>query len=246
MIFIVRHLRLPLLLAVLTGALQAQTAPQPPRIRFLFLDESAGAYTTPTATGNRRISDGPYEISPPFTPGDLRPIHLYKTLPSGESGDLAPVKVASITPPANSSSILAIISPRPAASADAPPVYSVELIDCDPAKFPAGSIRVINRANAAMAGQFGDQLIAVQPGEDKVVRPIPDNRHRVASRVATQITSGWKIITSRTTYLLPGKRVFGIFVHSPSGMRHTFTAGELAELGDPPPGNFWLTFSDSP
>src|SRR5690606_41537908 len=111
---------------------------------------------------------------------------------------------------------------------------------------PVGAIRVINETNGGMAAQHGTEQVSVQPGEDKVVQPAPDKRHRVANRVATQITSGWKIITSQTTLLLPGQRVFGIFIHSPSGMRHTYTAVELAELGAPPPGDFWLTYSDRP
>lgn len=221
-------------------------APQPPRIRFLFLDETPGQYTAGTPSGIRRVSDGPYEISAPFTPPDFRSFPLLKVLTDPKLGTSAPVKVATINVPGDTRSVLAIISPRPARSPDEPPAYSVEIIDCDPAKFPDGSIRVINRAQTAMAAQFGDKLVLVNPGEDKVVQPAPDKRHRVASRVATQITSGWKIITSQTTLLLPGQRVFGIFIHSPSGMRHTYTAAELAELGPPPPGDFWLTFSDSP
>ncbi len=224
----------------------ASDAPKPPQIRFLFLDETTGQYAASVASGMRRVSDGPYEISAPFTPLDFRPFPIYKTLPNPELGTSAPVKVATINVPSGTKSVLAIISPRPASSSTEPPVYGVEIIDCDPSKFPAGSIRVINRAKVPMAAQFGTELISIEPGADAIVKPAPDKRHRVASRVATQITSGWKIITSQTTLLLPGQRVFGIIIHSPSGMRHTYTAAELAELGPPAPGDFWLTFSDTP
>lgn len=228
------------------GQTSAPDAPTPPKIRFLFLDETAGHYTARLVSGIRRVSDGPYEISPPITPSDFRPFPIYKTLSNPELGTTAPVKVATISIPSGTRSILAIISPRPAPSPAELPAYGVEIIDCDPSKFPAGSIRVINRAMAPMAAQFGNDLVSVDPGADTVVHPAPDKRHRVASRIATQITSGWKIITSQTTLLLPGQRVFGVIIHSPSGMRHTYTAAELAELGPPTPGDFWLTFSDTP
>src|SRR5690606_3479634 len=145
-------------------------------------------------------------------------------------------------------SALVIVTPRPPASADVAPIYQVELIDSNPADFPAGSIRIINRSPVAMAAQFSDSRVLTPPGQIRVVQPATDSRRRVLFKIAIQVEQpdGWQLSQDSITVIRPAERMIGVLVHSPGGMRHTYTAAELAELGPPKPGNFWLTFSDSP
>lgn len=236
----------------------AQPPPAPdssslPRLRFLFLDESPGAYSLKSSAASfRQISSNPYEISAPQTPPDLKPLDIYKTFPA----DLDPatsqpkrLKIASVVPPANTPSALVIITPRPAASPDVAPVYQVELLDTNPALFPAGSIRIINRSPIAMAAQFSDSRVLTAPGETSLVQPATDARHRVLFKIAIQVqqeAGGWQLIQDSITVIRAKERMFGILVYSPGGMRHMLTAAELAEFGPPKPGCFWLTFSDTP
>lgn len=226
----------------------AETA-QPPRLRFLFLDETPGYYSLKTATSSRQLSSNPYEISAPYTPADFKPFDVYKTLPDPATGTAKPVKIATVTPLANTPSTLVIITPRPAATPDVAPVYKVELIDSNPADFPAGSIRIINRSPVSMAAQFSDSRVLTAPGEVKLVQPVADARRRILFKIAIQIqqdTGGWQLIQDDITVIRPAERMVGILVYSPGGMRHMMSAEEIAEMGPPKPGCFWLTFSDTP
>jgi len=54
------------------------------------------------------------------------------------------------------------------------------------------------------------------------------------------------LIQDNVTVIRPSERIMGVLVYSPGGMRHTFSAAEIAEMGPPKPGCFWLTFSDKP
>lgn len=263
--FFFRHLRpsarsavkLGLLLSVLGSPSPAQPPapeePTPPRLRFLFIDESAGAYSLKTSPAAfRQISANPYEISAPFSPADFKPLEIYKTFPA----DLDPatsqpkrIKIAVVTPPPGTPSALVIVTPRPPASPDVAPVYQVELIDGNPERFPAGSIRIINRSPVAMAAQFSDSRVLTEPGATSLVQPATDARRRVLFKIAIQVrqdAGGWELIQDSITVIRPKERVFGVLVYSPGGMRHTYTTAEIAEMGPPKPGCFWLTFSDAP
>ena len=237
-------------LCLLVVSVQAQpSAPTPPKLRFLFLDESAGNYSLGLGPTHHRLATNPYEISPPFTPADFKMLDVYKTLPDPVTGVPKPVKIASVTPPDDTPSALVIITPRPPASADVAPVYQLELIDSNPSLFPAGSIRIINRSPVSMMAQFGDTRSIAAPGELKLVQPSTDSRHRVSFRISIQnpqASGGWELIQASITVIRANERMSGILVYSPGGMKHMLTAAELAELGPPKPGCFWLTFSDTP
>lgn len=227
----------------------ADDGPRPPKLRFLFIDESAGHYSVKLGSIQRQLSANPYEISSPYTPADFKALEIYKTLPDPETGAPRPVKIASFTPPADTPSALVIITPRAAASPDVAPVYKVELIDGNPALFPAGSIRIINRSPVSMAAQFSDSRVITAPGEVSLVQPTTDSRRRVLFKIAIQIqqdAGGWKLIQDSITIIRPQERMVGVLVYSPGGMRHTLTASEIAEMGPPQPGCFWLVYSDSP
>lgn len=231
----------------------APEAPKPAKLRFLFIDESAGHYSLKFGSSYRQISATPYEISAPFTPSDLKELEIYKTFP----GDIDPetsqpkrLKIATVTPPKNTPSSLVIITPRPPATPETPPVYKVELIDSNPALFPAGSIRILNRTPIAMAAQFSDSRVLTPPGGISLAQPTTDSRRRLLFKIAIQVQQaegGWQLIQDSRTVIRPTERIIGVLVYSPGGMRHTFTAAELAEMGGTPkPGCFWLTFSDTP
>jgi hypothetical protein len=236
---------------VLPFVAAAQTAPKPPpppaRLRFLFLDETPGFYALKLDEKNyRRVSANPYEISAPYTPASVEPMEIYKTSRTIDpaTGEPRRIRIARFVPPNNTPSALVIVTPRPPAAPDAPLDFKVEIIDCNPADFPGGSIRIVNRGRGGMAAQFGETRIIVQPGETKVVRPKVDHRNRMLSRVAAEEASGWRVLSKTFAVLEPTERVFGILIYSPGGMRHTRTPQEIAEFGPPKPGHFWLTFSD--
>lgn len=224
-------------------------APPPPaKIRFLFLDETAGYYALRIGKESyRQVSANPYEISAPYTPANLEPHELYKVSTTVDPVTRIPrrIKIGTFTPPSNTPSVLIVVTPRPPAAPDAPLDFKIEVIDCNPADFPGGSIRIVNRGHGGVAAQFGATRVVAQPGETKIVRPVVDARNRVFSKIAAEESTGWKLLSDSLTVVRPNERVFGIFVYSPSGMRHTRTPQELAEFGPPPPGHFWLTFSDT-
>jgi hypothetical protein len=229
-------------------ALAQSNATKPARLRFLFLDESAGHYSLKLDTSFLRVSTNPYEISAPYTPADFEGLSIYKALPDPVSGGLKPVKIASVIPPADTPSALVIITPRPPASPDIAPVYKVEFIDTNPALFPPGSIRLINRSPVSMASQFSDSRVVTAPGETSLVQPTTDSRRRVLFKIAIQVQqdTGWQLIQDSMTVIRAKERMFGILVYSPGGMKHMLTAAELSEFGPPKPGCFWLTFADTP
>lgn len=226
---------------------QQPDAPKPAKLRFIFLDESAGAYSLKLSKGFQQISSKPYVISPVFTPATSQPLEVYKTntAPDPITGKVERVKIASVVPPNGTTSALIVITPRPAQPGVAP-VYKVDVIDSSLAHFPLGSIRILNLGRVTMAAQFGTAQVVVQPGESKFVQPSPDRRFRILSKIAAQSAESWELRSDNLIILRPEERVTGVFFYSPSGMIHTFTPDELLEHGPPPPGHFWLTYSDMP
>jgi hypothetical protein len=238
-----------------TAGLRAQTpadAPKPPKLRFLFIDETAGDYALKPGADYRPISGNPYEISAPFVPADFKPLDVYKTLTETDPATGQPVpkrvKIARVTPPTQTTAALVIITPRPPATPGAAPGYQVEVIDSDPKAFPPGSIRIINRSPVPMAAQFSESRVVTAPGEISLVTPATDARRRTLFKIAIQVQqpAGWVLIHDGVTVIRPTERMVGVLVYSPGGMRHTFTAAEIAEMGPPKPGCFWLSFSDRP
>jgi hypothetical protein len=230
---------------------QQPDAQQPPRLRFLFIDETPGAYSLTLGKEQRQISANPYEISAVVVPADLKPLGVYKTFPADpDPATSRPkrLKIASVTVPARMISALVVITPRPAEAPDVTPVYQVEIIDSSPEAFPAGSLRIINRSPVTMAAQFGTEKVVTTSGGVSLLQPVPDARHRILFKIAIQVqrSSGWELIQDSMTVIRPAERMTGILVYSPGGMKHMLTAAELAEFGPPKPGCFWLTFSDTP
>lgn len=239
----------PSLCLVTLVCAQQPDAPKPPKLRFLFIDETAGSYSVKLGSTYKQVSAAPYEVSPSFAPADFTPLEVYKALHDSVTGQTRPVKIATVIPPANTASALVIITPRPAASPDVAPVYKVELLDSDPSSFPAGSIRIINRSPVSMAAQFSDSRVLTAPGETSIVQPVTDSRNRILFKIAIQIqqeSGGWQLIQDSITVIRPKERMVGLLVYSPGGMRHMLTVDEIAEMGPPKPGCFWLTYSEAP
>lgn len=229
------------------SAQTAPDAPKPAKLRFLFLDESAGAYSLKLAKGYQQLSAAPYTISPVFTPATSDRIDLYKTntAPDPVTGKIERVKIASFVPPTNSPSTLVVVTPRPTA-AGIVPVYGVELIDSSVDRFPLGTIRILNLGRVTMAAQFSSTQVVVTPGASKIVQPTADRRYRILSKIAAQSADSWELRSDNLVILRPEQRVTGIFFYSPSGMIHTYPPDEIIEHGPPPPGHFWLTYTDTP
>jgi hypothetical protein len=229
---------------------QQPDAPKPPKLRFLFLDETQGAYFVKVDETYHQVSANPYEISAPFTPATTGSIDLYKDHPAPDldAGKTARVKIASVTPPADATAAIVVVTPRPPADATTAPVYAVELIASDPSDFPPGSLRIINRGQVSMAARFGTSDVITPAGETRVIRPTTDARHRSFFKIAVQLqqSGGWELLQDSLVIIRPDERMIGILVYSPGGMKHMLTPGELFEFGAPKPGHFWLTCTDRP
>ncbi len=232
--------------STLTGHAQPEP-PKPAQLRFLFLDETPGGYSLKTGRQFRSISSSPYVISPPYTPGNLHPLEIYKAspAPNPETGEVDRIKVTMFTPPADTTAALVIVTPRVPAAGE-PLAYDVEFIDSAPSTFPGGSIRILNRGTLTMAGQFSTKQVLAPPGSTKIISPDADRRGRVRSRIAMDTNSGWTLISDRIAIVKPETRVTGVIVYSPSGLKFRFSNDILAERGDPPPSHVWLTYTDTP
>lgn len=233
------------------GLAQQPDAPVPPKLRFLFLDETPGAYFVKADKADLQVSANPYEISAPFTPASPGRLELYKAGPAPDpvTGKTARVKIASFTPPAGTPAAIVVVTPRPPADPASAPVYAVEFIDSNPKDFPPGSLRIINRGQVAMAAKFGASEAITPAGETRVIQPTIDARHRTFFKIAIQLredAGGWRLLQDSLAIIRPDERMIGILVYSPGGMKHMLTPGELFEFGPPKPGHFWLTCSDRP
>jgi hypothetical protein len=241
-------------LCLLLVSARAQTpppvTPKPATLRFLFLDEKPGSYSLKSGNAYRQISPAPYAISTPITvqPQDRLDIYQLPAAPDPVTGKKEPLKIASITAPATLTSALVVVSPRPPTpESPIPPPPGITFFDTSIDAFPPGGVRVINLGRSPLGTQF-DKIapFLLQPGETRIVTPVPDAKNRLVVRIAVSEGEAWKLISNKIAVLKPGQRMTGVFVYSPSGMLHTYTSDELAEFGRPNPGHFWLTYTDTP
>ncbi len=241
----------PWALCIALFSLARAGAAEPPpdvSLRFLFLDETPGAYSLKTGATFRQLSATPYAIGRPVVARPAARLELFKDSPAPDplTGKIVRIKVATVTAPADTPSALVVLTPRPAEpGATTAPAYDVAFYNNDPRDFPARSIRILNLGHAAVATQFGSAQTVTPPGSAQVVQPTPDQRDRVFGKIAVQTAAGWELLYNRITILRATERVTGVFVYSPSGLRHTYTAQELAERGPPSPGHFWLTYGET-
>ncbi len=225
-------------------------APQPATLRFLFLDEKPGAYSLKSGDALRKISSAPYAISTPITvqPKGRLDIYQLSSVPDPVTGKNEPVKIASLTPPGRLTSALVVVTPRPPTpESPVPPPPEITYFDTSIDAFPAGGIRVINLGRAPLGTKFDHiEPFLLQPGETRIVTPVPDAKNRIVVKIAVSEGDTWKLLSNKIAFLKPGQRMTGVFVYSPSGLLHTYTSEELAEFGRPNPGHFWLTYTDTP
>jgi hypothetical protein len=241
-------------LCLLIVSARAQTPlseePKPASLRFLFLDEKPGAYSLKVGASLKPISSAPYAISPPVSVPPKGRLDIYQTpaIPGPITGKKEPLKIASLTPPAHLASALVVVTPHvPAPGSTGIPAPDIAYFNTDASAFPSGGIRVINLGRAPLGTQFDKApAFQLQPGETRIVSPTPDSKNRVAVKIAVSEGDAWKLLSNKIAILKPGQRMTGVFVYSPSGLLHTYTAEELAEFGKPKPGHFWLTYTDTP
>lgn len=233
---------------LLSAASRAQSNQPVPdvRLRFLFLDESEGSYSLKSSqTSYIQLSTTPYVISRSVTVKADARVEIYKVFPAPAPADgrTVRIKIATLTPPAGSVESFVVITPRPTTPDATTPVYDVSFFESNPESIPTRSIRIINLGHASMAAMFGEGQTVVAPGSSQVIQPATDRRNRVFGKIAVQTAAGWKLLFDNITVVRPDERVTGVLVYSPSGLRHTYTAAEIAENGPPPPGHFWLTYA---
>lgn len=228
----------------------AQTAAPlaPAKLRFVFIDETAGSYSLKIGKEFKKISSSPYSISPIITPPNFGQLEIHKTLPTIDpvTGEKIRIKLTSFAPPTTTTAALAIVTPRFPSDPTLAPTASIEFIDNDPSAYPAGSIRILNRSQQPMAAQFGTATFRVEPSTTQIVRPVTNERGLVRSRIASPTANGWKVIDDNVAVVTPDTRVTGLFLFSPSGMRFRFNEAFIAERGEPPPSHVWLTYTDKP
>lgn len=240
----------PCLLAPALRAQPPADAPKPASFRFLFLDETPGAYSLKTGTAYRQVSSAPYAISPPLTVPPNTRLEIYQTAPQADpvTGKKEQLKIATLTPPADITSALVVVTPRPPApGTTGTPAPDISYFNTDIRAFPQGGIRVINLGHAPLGTQFDNTpAFQLQPGETRIVTPTPDSKNRVVVKIAVSEGDNWRLLSNKIAMLKPGQRMTGVFVYSQSGLLHTYTREELAEFGKPAPGHFWLTYTDTP
>lgn len=239
-------------LCLWVASAHAQTPPpepKPAKLRFLFLDEKPGSYSLKSGPAHRQISPAPYAISAPITVPAKGRLDIYQlsTVPDPVTGKKEPIKIASITPPATLTSALVVVTPRPPTPESPVPAPDIAYFDTSTDAFPPGGIRVINLGRSPLGTKF-DRIdpFLLQPGETRIVTPVPDAKNRVVVKIAISEGAAWKLLSNKIAVLKPGQRMTGVFVYSASGLLHTYTSEELAEFGKPNPGHFWLTYTDTP
>ncbi len=237
------------LICAILSTVHAQEEPPKIRLRFLFLDETAGAYSIKTTDGYIPLSDTPYAISQPVTVSSKVPLQVFKEKPAqGDDKDSKPKrrKIAVVTIPGEITAALVVLTPVPSEDPARSPPYSISFIDDSPDAFPSKTIRVVNLTpSVTLATLFGTDPVLTEPGASHVVHPVIDTKNRVRTKVAIKTTpDGWEAIYDSILMLHPHERMTCVCVYSPSGMKHTYTALELAQYGNPPPRYVWLTYSD--
>ncbi|MEX2381730.1 MAG: hypothetical protein WD490_05055, partial [Opitutales bacterium] len=165
---------------------QAREPRPPARLRFLILEESPGGYLLEADDSVHSLTNAPYAISPPITPGEGAVLKIFKThpVPNPETGEVPRTLIATLKPPQESASALVILRPRANTPGGYP--YHVEIIDSDPGVWPAGSLRILNRGHVNMAAIIDEQMVTVEPGAERVVPLKGDLRHRVRARIGSR------------------------------------------------------------
>ncbi|WP_309396810.1 hypothetical protein [Cerasicoccus maritimus] len=230
-----------LTLLALSAWLRAQPVQTGVEVRFLFLDESTGHYEAEIKGKTLLINRYPYSISDPLevSVGERIPVYRVTETPEGPQR----VQIADVPAGSESGSILAVLAPR-RPTAESSLAYGVKTFDSDPDDFPVGSLRILNLGRSTAAFALGPERVLIKPGESHVVDPQPDRKNRFFARIAERTDDGWEVRYDNVEILRPGERVTGLFVYSPSGMKHTFTEAELEVSGDPPPSHYWLTYTE--
>jgi len=238
-----------LLVTAISSNVNAQDRVTSVDARFLFLDESPSSYSIEGNSGYRVLSSYPYQVSPPVTFDPQERVDLYKSArkperstPSGKpiSNEARYQKIGTATIPSNVSEVLVVVRKD---SEDAG-AYRLEYFSSDPREFPEGTVRVINLGRTPIAVGINRERALMAPGQQRIMSPTPDHKDRLIIRVAEGDKNTWNILYDSVAVLRPGKRMTGVIVYSPTGMRHTYTAYELREFGEPEPGHQWLTFTD--
>lgn len=236
------------LLGTVLSATAVRSAPasEVVTLRFLFLDESGGAYSLKSGQGYTELGEQVYAIGPAVTVSAGERPFLYRETPdpAGKNGQPRREKIAAIVPPAGAASSLVVVTALPPVDAGASPAYSLSYYNNSTEVFPTRSIRILNLGQVSVAARFSSSEVLATPGSSQIVRPEIDTRNRVRTKAAVQTPSGWQMLYDSLTIVRPRQRVTCLCVYSPSGMKHTYYPEELAKLGPPPPGHFWLTYTD--
>ncbi|WP_269522090.1 hypothetical protein [Coraliomargarita parva] len=215
-------------------------------LRFLFLDESPGAYYLKKEDTFSVLSDSPYKISPVIRPLTEELLEIYKELPNPEAPEtMQRIQIGKLTASLEMGSSLIVLTPIKNMAADTSrPKYQVNVYGSDSNEFPKNSIRILNLSNAPFACEFNKDRQLIAPYSSNIIKPDTDSKNRLRYKVAARKAEGWELLDNGVMLLRADERVTGVLIYSPSGMRHTFSESEMEFFGEPKPGYYWLTYTD--
>lgn len=160
--------------------------------------------------------------------------------PAKPTGKPRKVLIGRGTLPAKSHKTLVALLATPAAE-DGMKMRVLTFDDDDPA-FTGGTIRVINLCDQPILAKLGSTQFQLPANGVNLVTPAIDHRNRVRVKAAVNVGSG-QLIEDGVVLVSKDKKVTCVALYAQNGMAQWMSDVELAK-GPPPPGFFWLTFSD--
>lgn len=206
------------------------------QLRFLFLDESRGAYFLKQADGEKRVSAAPYSISQPVNVSLGQPLEILRAKSSRKND--ARQKILTLNAPRQGTSALVVVQPD-ASNASS---YDYVILETGSEDKTPQTLRVFNLGVSDTAIVIGDAKAQLAAGNTTLLKLNPDAKHRVIAKVGEKTQDGWRMLYDGVIALRPEQMMTAVIVYSPTGMRHTYTEQEIIEFGEPEPGHFWLTY----
>ncbi|WP_309383829.1 hypothetical protein [Cerasicoccus frondis] len=205
-------------------------------LRFLFMDESYGAYFLDEGEKTLRLSGAPYAISRPVKVEYGQQLKILRADSGRKNASKSPI--LNLRAPMSGVSALVVVKPSGPNSSN----YQATFLENSTSVREPQTVQLYNLGVTDTAVLIGENLEQIAPGKSTLVQLNPDSRNRVVAKIGEKTVEGWRLIYDGVIALRPGQAMTAVIVYSPTGMRHTYTDQEIMEFGEPKPGHFWLTF----